>query len=118
MSNSGSILNLLVLGIAIILLLVVIWKNKDTFEGKMPMVSVGSGGYIPYMVPGQVANGYPLLYQNQLYPAKIPYINDSVKNVGRPCGEGNSDCGVFGSCVNGVCSINKAGDDTVFNLKL
>ena len=118
MSNSGSVLNLLVLSIAIILIFVILVKNNsDSFNGRVPMSPIGNGGYIPYGVPGQLPNGAPMLYRDQLYPAKVPYINDSVKNVGRPCGEG-AGCGAFGSCLNGVCSIKKVDESTVFNMRI
>ena len=123
MSNSGSILNLLVLGIAIILLIVLINQNPssrgDSFVGKVPMMPIGNGFYPPGYVPGVQPMGQPMIYPQQIYPAKLPYIDDSVNNVGRPCG--GNDCGAFGSCINGVCSINRTDEDnntTVFNMKI
>ena len=56
------------------------------------------------------------MYPQQFYPAKAPYIDDSLNQVGRPCNE-PSGCGVLGVCSNGVCTV-KDQHDTVFDLKI
>ena len=56
------------------------------------------------------------MYPQQLYPMKVPYYDDSVNNIGRPC-KGESGCGVLGACMNGVCTV-KDNNSTVFDLKI
>jgi len=121
---TGNILNIVILSIAI--MLVVYAKqgliNTDSFVGKVPQVNIGNGyggynGNRPYQVQGQ-ANviGQPMVYPEQLYQAKYPYVNDSVKQFGKPCKDANS-CGVLGACVEGTCSV-KGQDNTVWNMVL
>lgn len=114
-------LNLLVLGIVIILVIYV-YQNickTDTFVGKLPTVPIGSGPYLHsyYGIPaGVYPTGQPMMYNNQYYPSKYPYYNDTMNQVGRPCDEQNG-CGVLGACQNGVCTI-KDKNDTVFNIRV
>jgi hypothetical protein len=121
--NMGSYaLNLLILGVAIILVILA-YQNilkTDSFVGKVPMVPIGSGPYLESyygIPPGVFPNGQPMMYPQQYYPAKYPYYNDTVNQIGRPCDEQNG-CGVLGACQNGVCTIRQPNTDTVFNLKI
>lgn len=115
-------LNLLILGVAIILVIMA-YQNilkTDSFVGKVPMVPIGSGPYFEnyHGLPmGVYPNGQPMMYPQQYYPSKYPYYNDSVNQVGRPCNEQNG-CGALGMCQNGVCSIRKEDSGTVFNMKV
>jgi len=120
-STSNYALNLLILGVAIILVILAYQSvlKSDSFVGKVPMVPIGSGpGPGPYGIPmGVHPTGQPMMYPYQYYQAKYPYYNDTVNQIGRPCDEQNG-CGVFGACQNGVCSIRQPDSDTVFNVKL
>ncbi len=120
-STTSYALNLLILGVAIILVILA-YQNilkADSFVGKVPMVPIGSGPYFEnyHGLPmGVYPNGQPMMYNSQYYPAKYPYYNDTVNQVGRPCDEQNG-CGVLGACQNGICTIRDK-NDTVFNLRL
>ncbi len=120
--NTGTyVLNLLILGIAIILVLLVYQSitRADSFVGKVPMVPIGGGPYLENyygIPPGVFPVGQPQMYPYQYYPAKYPYYNDTFNQVGRPCDEQNG-CGVLGACQNGTCTM-KNKEDTVFNMKL
>jgi len=119
---SSYALNLLILGVAIILVILA-YQNIlkiDPFVGKVPMVPIGSGPYFEsyHGIPmGVYPTGQPMMYPKQYYPAKYPYYDDTANQVGRPCDEQNG-CGVLGACQNGVCSIKRNNNDTVFNMKL
>jgi hypothetical protein len=119
--NTGSYtLNLLILGVAIILVILAYQNiiNTDPFVGKVPMTPIGNGPYFNTyygIPPGVQPTGQPMMYPQQLYP-QYPYYNDSVNQVGRPCNEQNG-CGVLGACSNGVCTI-KDQYDTVFDIKI
>jgi len=119
---SSSAINLLIIGVAIILVIVVyqnLLPGGDSFVGKVPMVPIGSAQYAPYYngaVPGMEPMGQPEMYKHQLYQAKAPYYNDTVMQEGRPCNQ-NTGCGIMGACVDGVCRI-KDQNETVFNMKL
>ena len=122
-STSSYALNLLILGVAIILVMLA-YQNiikTDGFVGKVPMVPIGGGPYYESyygIPPGVFPVGQPQMYPQQFYPSKYPYYNDTVNQVGRPCDEKNG-CGVLGACQNGVCSIKQnSGENTVFNMKL
>lgn len=121
-STSSYALNLLILGVAIILVILA-YQNilkTDSFVGKVPMVPIGSGPYLESyhgLPPGTYPMGQPMMYAQQYYPAKYPYYNDTVNQIGRPCDEQNG-CGVLGVCQNGTCTIRQSGADTVFNMKL
>ena len=57
----------------------------------------------------------PLMYPNQLYPAKIPFY----PRTGRPCDYFNApegNCGATGVCVSGVCQRKPTNGKTVFNI--
>jgi hypothetical protein len=120
-STGSYALNLLILGVAIILVILA-YQNilkADSFVGKVPMVPIGSGPYMESyrgLPPGVYPTGQPMMYPQQYYPAKFPYYNDTVNQVGRPCDEQNG-CGVLGACQNGVCTIRDQ-NDTVFNMKI
>ncbi len=121
MSEKNSAINLLILGVAIILVILV-YQNllkTDSFVGKVPITPIGGGPYFESyhgIPPGSYPTGQPQMYPYQFYPAKYPYYNDTVNQVGRPCDEENG-CGVLGACKNGVCSIKDSPNDTVFNIK-
>ncbi len=118
-STAASVVNLLILGIAIILIIIALnnlQPQADPFVGKVPMVLGGGGMPGPYYVPGVFPTGQPMMYPNQYYPAKVPYYNDSTQHVGRPC-QSEGGCGVLGVCQNGVCTV-KSENDTVFNMKI
>lgn len=135
-SKTTNILNLVVIGLAILAIIMFRKNYKDSF---IDMGPVGSQPYPPtlnwyypsnnpYAVPqtpinpqlnyyppqnmNNLANlnAQPLGYNKQMYP-KIPYFS----NVGRPC-VGN-DCGATSSCVAGYCQPNQGADKTtVFNV--
>jgi len=117
-----SVVNLLIVGVAIILVLVV-QKNltqglsQDPFVGKVPMVPIGGGWNPYYMQPGGYPIGQPMQYPQQYAQAKYPYYNDPMNQAGRPCQQGQASCGVLGACVNGMCTV-KDQKDTVFDIKL
>ncbi len=122
-TTSSYALNLLILGVAIILVLMA-YKNiikTDPFVGRVPNVPIGGGPYYESyygLPPGVFPTGQPMMYNSQYYQAKYPYYNDTVNQIGRPCDEQNG-CGVLGVCQNGVCSIKtESGGDTVYNMKL
>ncbi len=56
----------------------------------------------------------PMMYDKQLFVSKVPYYDDSLKYVGRPCENG---CGVLGFCKDGVCKVRDQ-ENTVFDIKL
>jgi hypothetical protein len=119
-STSTYALNLLILGVAIILVIMA-YQNilkTDPFVGKVPMVPLGGPYLESYygIPPGVYPTGQPMMYNSQYYQAKYPYYNDTVNQIGRPCDQQNG-CGVLGACQNGVCSI-KDQRDTVFNVKI
>lgn len=114
-----STLNLIILGVAIILVMIVyqnVVSQDDTFSGKVPMVPIGGNPYLNFLPQGVQPTGQPMMYQNQYYPAKFPYYNDAINNYGRPCDQING-CGVMGSCVDGTCTITDE-KNTVFDLKI
>lgn len=117
---SSYALNLLILGVAIILIIIAYQgiKRADSFVGRVPMVPIGSGygpGNSPF-VPGVYPTGQPMMYPRQYYPAKYPYYDDSMEQVGRPC-DAQNGCGALGVCQKGVCTV-KGQNDTVFDMKL
>jgi len=125
-STGNYVLNLLIIGVAIILVIVAMQSINnhpphDSFVGKVPMVPIGNGMQMPYYVPGGYPTGQPMMYPNQIYPAKAPYYNDTFNHIGRPCNQANAEnggsCGVLGTCTNGVCTV-KDKHDTVFDLKI
>jgi hypothetical protein len=118
---TSDIINLVILGIVIVLLFVVQQnyqnnKPSENFVGKVPQTPIGNGMHYMYNVPGGHPTGQPMMYPEQLYQAKIPYYDDSIHNIGRPC-TGPNGCGVFGTCANGTCTV-KDKSNTVFNLKI
>jgi hypothetical protein len=123
MSTTSYALNLLIIGVAIILVILAYQSilKSDGFVGKVPMVPIGSGPYMDSyrgLPMGVYPTGQPMMYPQQYYPAKFPYYNDTVSQIGRPCDEQNG-CGVLGACQNGVCTIRQSLDsDTVFNMRL
>lgn len=121
-SGTSYALNLLIIGIAIILVVLVyqnVKNTQDSFVGRVPNVSIGNGPYygnyngIP---PGSYPTGQPMSYPEQYYQSKYPYYNDSINHVGRPCSE-QGGCGVLGVCQDGMCTV-KDQDDTVYGIKL
>lgn len=106
----NNVLNLLVLGVAIILVLVAM-KNQDYFVGKVPMVNIGNAPYLPMQF---LHNGYPIeqprTCQQIIYPEKVQNYNE----IGRPC---NGGCGEMGLCQDGVCKV-KSQENTVFDIKI
>lgn len=112
-------LNLIIVGVILILLIIIQHNyqfNGDTFVGKVPQTPIGNGGMY-YGVPGnQGVYGQPMMFPEQLYQSKIPYYNDTVNHVGRPCKNQNG-CGTFGACQDGVCTA-KNQEGTVFDYKV
>ena len=115
-SPTNYALNLIVLGIAIIIVLVIQNNLNDFFVGRVPQVPIGNAPYYNLIPYGVYPNGQPMVYPQQMYPAKLPYYNDSVANYGRPCKEPDG-CGVLGACVDGVCKV-KDQNNTVFDIKI
>ena len=103
--SRSNVINLFILGIAIVLVCVVKTKFSELFVAQVPMIP-GMHGYgaqggnvansYPSFVNGGHPQGNPYQFPNQIYPARIPYYSE----VGRPC---DGDCGVLGKCENGVC---------------
>ena len=113
----SNVVNLFILGIAIVLICVVKTKFSELFVAQVPMMGLpGNGGAqggpvansYPSFVQGGHPQGNPYTFNNQIYPARIPYYPE----VGRPCESG--DCGVLGKCENGVCKAMPY-NKTVFN---
>ncbi len=115
--SRSNVINLFILGIAIVLVCAIKTKFSELFVAQVPIVSYNQGGYgaqgghvansYPSFVNGGHPQGNPYTFPNQIYPAKIPYYPE----LGRPC---DGDCGVLGKCENGTCKAvpyNK----TVFN---
>jgi len=111
MDKRSNIVNLIILGVAIILVCVTKKKFSELFVANIPMMN---GPMMNGQEPlREFANsghpqGNPYTYQNQIYPAKIPYYPE----LGSPCK--NGDCGLLGKCEGGSCRAipyNK----TVFN---
>jgi len=118
MSTNSNILNLLVLGVAIILVMVA-QQNianqppvEDSFVGKVPMVPIGNGRPTgpQQIVPGTQPYGQPMMYPQQYYPAKVPWYPET----GRPCEGG---CGATGVCQNGICTVQDQ-YNTVFDIPI
>lgn len=100
MSNkTARVLNLIIIFIAIIVLFLA-RQNSDLFVGQVPSVPIGNG-MPPY---GVYPTGQPMYYTKQLYPAKMPYYEDTLQQEGNPCTSMNG-CGVYGACINGKCTI-------------
>mgnify|MGYP000343700962 CR=1 FL=1 len=126
-------LNLLIIGFAIIIV-VLIYENQsaDSFVGMVPNVPIGGYQYPPFpgyfytnTIPNSPPNfpnyqsgpiNQPIIYPNQMYPAKIPYYDDTINQTGKVCGEAN-DCGVLGACQGVVCKVKRS-DNTVFDLRI
>ncbi len=116
-STSGNIMNLFILGIAILLVMVARQNienapNNDNFVGKVPMVPIGGGrAHGPQQIlPGTQPYGQPMMYPQQYYPAKVPWFPET----GRPCEGG---CGATGVCKDGVCTV-KDQYNTVFDIPI
>jgi len=98
-----NVINLFILGIAIILVCVVKTKFSDLFVGQVPMVQ-GMNGYGAQgnlqgnLQVNENLQRNPYVYPNQIYPDRIPYYPE----FGRPCENGG--CGVLGKCENGSCN--------------
>lgn len=113
-----NIINLFILAIAIIL--VCLAKNKFS-ELFVPQVQLppyldsygAQGGHVansyPSLAGGVHPQGNPNRFQNQIYPARIPYYAE----LGRPC-TNQKDCGVLGKCEGGSCNSIPY-EKTVFN---
>ena len=111
-NGNDNIRNLLILGVAIILVLVAMNNQgppQDPFVGKVPMVGIGGAPYHPMQIlPGQHPTGQPMMYPMQYFPAKVPWFPET----GRPCEGG---CGATGVCQDGVCQV-KDQYNTVFDI--
>lgn len=118
MSTSSNIMNLFILGIAILLVMVAKQNiqgmpspDGDSFVGKVPMVPIGGAPYHPQQIlPGTQPYGQPMMYPQQYYPAKVPWYPET----GRPC-EGGGGCGATGVCQQGVCTVRDQ-YNTVFDI--
>lgn len=119
MDNSKNVTNLAIIAVAFIFVFLVYKKTcngNDDFVGRVPIPPIGGYGayigYPPYQMPGVYPTGQPMMYPQQLYPAKMPYYPE----FGQVC-KNTQDCGATGLCVNGSCTVkDKAG--SVFNTKL
>lgn len=140
MTKTSSIINLIIIGIAIVLVFSIKTKYNEGFRNNRfnpyatPTIPWGppmSDSYIqqypqgpprPYMQnylpgpnfqgPGGQMGQPPLLYPYQLYP-KIPYY----PSVGQLCTDDDptKGCGATGYCREGQCYM-KHSDGTVFNI--
>lgn len=106
-SKTTKVLNLIIIFIAIILMFHV-KQGFDPFVGKVPQVPIGNGE-APF---GVYPTGQPMHYNKQLYPAKMPYYDDTLRQMDKPCSKPNG-CGVFGACINGKCTV-KDKDNNVY----
>jgi len=122
-STSSTVMNMFILGIAILIVMLIKQRfeartnSGEPFVGVVPMTSIGNGN--PYgpsgtlLGPGTQPYGQPMMYDQQLYPAKLPWYNET----GRPC-SGDKGCGAVGVCQNGVCSVKDGPHDTVFDIRV
>ena len=108
------IVNLFILGTAIILVFVAKRNFKDYFVANVPHTAIGNGGY-PTNPQGGYPQGQPMRFPKQLYPARVPYQPkpDSQPFVNPQ--NGWNGYGATGVCTDGVCHP-KQFDKTVFNI--
>lgn len=118
-SNSRSkVINLFILGVAIVLVCLAKSKFSELFVAQVPMVPSmhgygAQGGQVansyPSFVAGVQPTGNPYQYPNQIYSSpRVPYYPE----LGRECK--NGDCGVLGKCEGGQCQAMPY-NKTVFN---
>jgi hypothetical protein len=109
-SNTNYSMNLFIIGIAIVIILL-IKRSKlfDKFVGNVQVTPIGNGGN-NFLVPGSYPMNQPMMYAQQLYPAKMPWYPET----GRPC---SGKCGITGVCTNGICQMRDQ-TETVFNVKI
>ena len=103
------LINMFILAVAIILVCVAKSRFYELFVASLPeppfYQGYGAGGnsresLLQLQVPGTQPQGNPYIYQNQVYPGRIPYYNE----LGRPCAQGQDSCGSVGKCENGKCA--------------
>lgn len=104
MKHNTQLINMLILAFAIILICVAKSKFSELF---VPQVPIPPNNY--NYIPPPTQNPQALMYQQQIYPAKIPHYNE----LGRPC-DSVKDCGIMGVCKEGKCNAIPY-QNTVFN---
>lgn len=119
-SINFKIFNLVVIGIAIILVIFVKNNYKDFFSNLHTERHIqnfqnspqNSPQYFnPSFVNGINSNMYqqPMVFQRQMYPAKAPWY----PQTGRPCETGT--CGATGTCQDGICQRNDEYQEPINN---
>lgn len=89
-NRKSKIMNILVLGLAIVIVCVTKTRFRELFVARVPITGLGDHRY-PYHGSPQAPP--PYMYQQQYYP-QAPYYGQ----VGKPCGP--NGCGSMGECVN------------------
>ncbi len=105
--KSIKLINLILISAAIIFIIVYSDAGaifQETFSGRLPKLP--NNGMFANDMPNYNSNleEQPYLYEKQLFPAKVPYYDDTMRHYGRPCNN-EGGCGVLGACINGKCNI-------------
>ena len=110
------IINLFVLGTAIILVFVAKRNYKDYFVPVVQKTPIGNGGF-PTNPHGGHPQGQPMRFQKQIWPVNTPYMPKPWASCSTNQTNGFSGCGATGRCVDGRCEdleFNK----TTFNNRI
>ena len=102
-SNSNlkkNVTNLLILGVAIVLISITKSKCSELFVGEVPMMMNSYDGInnLQYASQSDNLKENPYRFPRQIYPVRPPYYPE----LGKPC-QNSGQCGVLGSCGDGVC---------------
>ena len=113
-SNKTQIINMLIIAVAIVLISAAKVKFNEMFVAQVPHIPFdqgygAQGGSVP-PIRGGYPVGQPRIFENQIYPARIPYYNE----MGRPCNS-VKDCGSMGVCKEGHCKTIPY-ENSVFNV--
>ena len=107
------VINLFVLGTAIILVLVAKKNFKDYFVPNVPITPIGNGGY-PTDPQGGYPQGQPMRFNSQIWPAGVPYQPHPWAECSKNPTNGFEGCGATGVCKDGKCTPLEF-KKTVFN---
>lgn len=114
MTQKTHLVNMFIIATAIVIICAARSKFSELFVAEVPMIpqydGYGAQGGPTQPIQGGYPNGNPMIYQNQIYPARIPYYNE----MGRQCNS-IKDCGSMGVCTNGSCKTVPY-ENTVFNI--
>lgn len=107
MKQNTQLINMLILAFAIILICVAKSRFSELFVPQVPLPPNN------YPMPPMISSNpqAPLMYPQQIYPAKIPHYNE----LGRPC-DSIKDCGIMGVCQEGKCNAIPY-QNTTFNIQ-